>query len=239
MRSSQITEAIILAGGFGTRLQHIVNNVPKPMAPINEVPFLSFLFRKLIASNIEHVILSTGFLHEKIEDFYGNSFESLRISYSKEETPLWTGGAILLAMTKISTENVFVLNGDTMFDIDFKAFNNFHLSKQTDLSIALREVDDVSRYGSVVIDNQNKIINFTEKNEVTGKGLINGGIYAVNKNLFSKLNLDGKFSFEKEVMEAFYGKIDFYGLAFNSYFIDIGIPEDYNRAQLEFQNLNF
>jgi Nucleoside-diphosphate-sugar pyrophosphorylase involved in lipopolysaccharide biosynthesis/translation initiation factor 2B, gamma/epsilon subunits (eIF-2Bgamma/eIF-2Bepsilon) len=239
MKSNQITEAIILAGGFGTRLQHIVNDVPKPMAPINEVPFLSFLFKKLLASGIEHIILSTGFLHEKIEDFYGNSFGSLRISYSKEDTPLRTGGAILLAMNKIKTDNVFVLNGDTMFDIDFKAFNDFHFSKQTDLSIALREVDEVSRYGSVIIDNQNKIINFTEKNQSTGKGLINGGIYAINRELFSKINLEGKFSFEKEVMESFYGKINFYGLAFNSYFIDIGVPEDYSRAQLEFSNLNF
>lgn len=239
MKSNQITEAIILAGGFGTRLQHIVNDVPKPMAPINEVPFLSFLFKKLIASGIEHVILSTGFLHEKIEAFYGNSFESLRIFYSKEDTPLWTGGAILLAMDKIKTDNVFVLNGDTMFDIDFKAFNNFHFSKQTDLSIALREVDDVSRYGSVIIDDQNKIISFTEKNQATGKGLINGGIYAINKTLFSKVNLQGKFSFEKEIMESFYDRLDFYGLAFNSYFIDIGVPEDYSRAQLEFPQLNF
>jgi D-glycero-alpha-D-manno-heptose 1-phosphate guanylyltransferase len=239
MKNKQITEAIILAGGFGTRLQHIVNDVPKPMAPINEVPFLSFLFKKLIVSGIEHVILSTGFLHEKIEEFYGNSFETLRISYSKEDAPLWTGGAILLAMGKIKTDNVFVLNGDTMFDIDFKAFNDFHFSKQTNLSIALREVDDVARYGSVIIDNQNKISNFTEKNQTSGNGLINGGIYAINKCLFSQVNLQGKFSFEKEIMESYYDRLDFYGLAFNAYFIDIGIPEDYARAQIEFSQLKF
>jgi D-glycero-alpha-D-manno-heptose 1-phosphate guanylyltransferase len=193
----------------------------------------------LIAGNISHVILSTGFLHQKIEDYYGNQFESLQISYSKEDQPLWTGGAIKLALEKITSEDVFVLNGDTLFDIDFQYFNDFHFSKQTELSVALREVDDVSRYGAVCISENSKIIDFKEKNEAFGKGLINGGIYAINKLLLSDFVLNEKFSFEKDVMEKFCGQLDFYGLAFNSYFIDIGVPEDYYRAQIEFPQLNF
>ena len=239
MKNERITEAIILAGGFGTRLKHIVSDVPKPMAPINGIPFLSFLFHKLIVAGIEHVILSTGYLHETIENCYGDAFESLRISYSREEEPLGTGGAILLGMSKAGTDNVLVLNGDTLFEIDFTRLADYHFQKESLLTVALREKNEVSRYGSVVIDDAGKIITFTEKNQVQGKGLINGGIYLINTNLFLKLNLPIKFSFEKDVMEKFYGQINFYGLAFNAYFIDIGVPEDYARAQREFPQLKF
>ncbi|MDD3079320.1 MAG: nucleotidyltransferase family protein [Paludibacter sp.] len=230
-------EAIILAGGFGTRLKHIVSDVPKPMAPVNGEPFLSWLFRRLQNAGIEHVVLSTGYLHEKIENYYWNKFGRIKLTYSEEISPLGTGGAILLGLEKIQSENVLVLNGDTLFDIDFSKFNEFHKEKQSVLSVALREVDDVARYGSVKTDETGKIIAFTEKNEVQGKGLINGGIYCINKKWFAGLDLPEKFSFEKEVLEAVYDKYPVYGLGFQSYFIDIGVPEDYFRAQEEFKNL--
>jgi len=233
MKSERITEAIILAGGFGTRLKHIVSDVPKPMAPINGIPFLSFLFSKLISAGINHVILSTGYLHEVIENYYGNSFESLQISYSRENEPLGTGGAILLGLTKAKTDNVLVLNGDTLFEIDFGKLAEYHAEKESLLTIALREEDEVSRYGSVLVDDAGKITAFTEKNQV------HGGIYVINARLFSQLNMPVKFSFEKDVLETFYPEITFYGLAFNSYFIDIGVPEDYARAQIEFPKLKF
>jgi D-glycero-alpha-D-manno-heptose 1-phosphate guanylyltransferase len=239
MKNKRITEAIILAGGFGTRLKHIVSDVPKPMAPINGIPFLSFLFHKLIAAGIEHVILSTGYLHEVIESCYGNVFETLRISYSTEEEPLGTGGAILLGMSKVCMDNVLVLNGDTLFEIDFAKLMDYHLQKGSLLTIALREENEVSRYGSVLVDDEGKITSFAEKNKVHGKGLINGGIYLINTKLFLKISLPTKFSFEKDVLEKFYDQINFYGLAFNSYFIDIGIPEDYARAQREFLQLKY
>lgn len=235
----KITEAIVLAGGFGTRLQHIVSDVPKPMAPINGTPFLTFIFKKLIASGIEHVILSTGYLHEKIEDYYHDHFENLRISYAKEEEPLGTGGAIRYALSKAYTEDVLVLNGDTLFNIDFDKLNIFYQEKKTSLVLALRKEKDVSRYGCVVTDKNNKVIAFTEKNEAHGEGLINGGIYLLNKNLFATLNLPPQFSFEKDVLENIYKTTDFYGLAFDDYFIDIGIEEDYKRAQIEFPLLKF
>lgn len=228
-------EAIILAGGFGTRLKHIISDVPKPMAPVNGKPFLSWLFQKLEKTGIEHVILSTGYLHEKIESYYGNKFEDMKLTYSQETTPLGTGGAILFGLEKAKTDNVLVLNGDTMFDVGFNVLERFHFDKKSVLSVALREVEDVSRYGSVGINYEDKIVSFTEKNEVSGKGTINGGIYIVNKKWFKNLNLPKKFSFEKEVLETKYIDNDFYGKAFNSYFIDIGIPEDYGRAQREFK----
>ena len=137
-------EAIILAGGFGTRLKHIISDVPKPMAPILGEPFLSFLFRRLKMAGIEHIVLSTGYLHEKIEGFYGNEFEGIRFSYSQETDPLGTGSAMLFGMEKTCADQVLVLNGDTLFDIDFDALYRFHEATNADLSVALRQVEDVA-----------------------------------------------------------------------------------------------
>ena len=226
-------EAIILAGGFGTRLKHIVSDVPKPMAPVGGEPFLSVLFERLQCAGIERVILSTGYLHEKIEDFYGDKYGSLSLVYSRETTPLGTGGAIQLGLNHSCTNDVLVLNGDTLFDIDFSAFYSFHRERKATLSVALRNVDDVTRYGSVETDNESRIVSFTEKNQVSGAGLINGGIYLLNKKWFLGLNMPEQFSFEKDVLEKIYQDNRFYGLAFNAYFIDIGVPEDYFRAQTE------
>jgi len=232
-----VTEAIILAGGFGTRLQHIVNDVPKPMAPINDKPFLTILLNKLAIAGIKHVVLSTGYKHENIASYFGNKYKSLDITYSQETTPLFTGGAITLALSKINSENVFVLNGDTFFDIDFAAFQKFHFQKQTNLSIALRPVENIERYGAVKIDEQQKITGFSEKGANHGKGIINGGIYLINRKLFDHCSLMDKFSFEKEILEKEFMKQPFYGMEFNAYFIDIGIPEDYFKAQRHFELL--
>jgi D-glycero-alpha-D-manno-heptose 1-phosphate guanylyltransferase len=231
-------EAIILAGGFGTRLKHIVSDVPKPMASVNGEPFLSYIFRKLQIAGVEHIILSTGYLHEKIEKYYGKSFENICLSYSQETTPLGTGGAILFGLQKAVTNQLLVLNGDTLFDINFEDFSSFHTSKQSVLSVALRYVENVSRYGAVKTDTDSRIIAFAEKNKVQGEGLINGGIYLVNRNWLMGLKLPEQFSFEKEILETLYKTETFYGLGFGAYFIDIGIPQDYFRAQEELKNFN-
>jgi|LSQX01.3.fsa_nt_gb D-glycero-alpha-D-manno-heptose 1-phosphate guanylyltransferase len=228
-------EAIILAGGFGTRLKHIVSDVPKPMASIKKIPFLSFLFRKLQNAGIEHIILSTGYLHEKIEEFYGNNFENIALTYSQETHPLGTGGAILFALKKVTSEDVLILNGDTLFDIDLDKLTQLHKSKQSVLTVALREMKDVSRYGSVILGAENKIVAFIEKTQNAEKksGLINGGIYIIQRDWLLNMNLPEKFSFEQKILEKFFSDFDFFGLSFSSYFIDIGIPEDYHRAQQE------
>ncbi len=232
-------EAIILAGGFGTRLQHIVKDVPKPMAPIQGIPFLSYMFDYLVLYNFSHVVLSTGYMHEKIEHFYGNQYRSLQLSYAHETAPLGTGGGILNALQQCENNEVFVLNGDTLFCINFNDLKEFHTSKQTQLSVVLREVEDTSRYGSVCIDNKNKITQFVEKNTHSGKGFINGGIYLLEKGLFRNYKPGENFSFEKEFMERNVTKQAFYGQPSNAYFIDIGVPNDYYRAQKEFPALSF
>lgn len=231
-----LREAIILAGGFGTRLSHVVSDVPKPMAPVYGKPFLTYLIDRLIDAGIRRVILATGYKHECIESYFGTSYRGIEIVYSQETTPLFTGGALLQAAQKIQSEDFVVLNGDTLFDIDLQKLYDFHVQNHANLTIALRQVADTSRYGSVTCTNDN-IVAFKEKAESTGAGDINGGIYAINREWLMNQNLPTKFSFEKELMQPLAGDPSFYGLRFNNYFIDIGVPEDYYRAQEEFKNL--
>ena len=231
-----IDEAVILAGGFGTRLSHVLGNVPKPMAPVYGKPFLTYLLDRLVDAGFRHVVLATGHMHRVIEDYFGSSYRSLRITSSCESTPLLTGGAVLKAAQFISSSDFLVLNGDTLFDIDFQAFADFHLLRQAPLSVALRNVPDTARYGSVTL-NGDMITAFREKADSTGEGLINGGIYAVNKAWLLGLRMPAAFSFEKELMQPLAPQNIFRGLPCNRYFIDIGVPDDYFRAQREFPAL--
>lgn len=229
-------EAVILAGGFGTRLSHVVSDVPKPMAPVYGRPFLCYLLDRLADAGIQRVVLATGYMHEVIETYFGTGYQGLEIIYSNEDQPLFTGGAIRQAAEKIQSEDFVVLNGDTLFDIDFQQLYDFHTSHDAHLSIALRRVEDTGRYGAVTCEND-RIVAFHEKTESQGAGDINGGIYAIKRTWLLNQNLPTKFSFEKELMQPFAGDSHFYGLSFNDYFIDIGVPEDYFRAQQEFKTL--
>ncbi|MDR3235979.1 MAG: nucleotidyltransferase family protein [Prevotellaceae bacterium] len=225
-------EAIILAGGFGTRLQHVLHDLPKPMASIGNKPFLSYLFDYLLQYDYTHVVLSTGYLHEKIENYFHNTYKNLQLAYAHETEPLGTGGAIAFSLSKCLSNDILILNGDTFFKINLFSFYSFHQNNNSLLTIALRQVKDVSRYGSVEIDNQRKIISFKEKEAATGNGLINGGVYLLNKKLLQNIP-QSKFSFEKDILEKFYKEQSFYGYPFSDYFIDIGIPDDYEKAQKE------
>ena len=229
-------EAVILAGGFGTRLSHVVSDVPKPMAPVYGRPFLCYLLDRLADAGIQRVVLATGYMHEVIETYFGTMYRGLEIIYSNEDQPLFTGGAIRQAAEKIQSEDFVVLNGDTLFDIDFQQLYDFHTSHDAHLSIALRRVEDTGRYGAVTCEND-RIVAFHEKTESQGAGDINGGIYAINRAWLLNQSLPTKFSFEKELMQPLAGDPHFYGLSFNDYFIDIGVPEDYFRAQQEFKTL--
>ncbi len=229
-----ITEAIVLAGGFGTRLQSVVNDLPKPMAPVAGKPFLSYVLDYLANQGITHAVLSVGYRHEAIIRHFGNEYKNISLTYAIEKEPLGTGGAIKFAMQFIENEDFAVLNGDTIFKIDFSEFYRYHKHAQADLSIALRLVEDVSRYGTVLTKDKGRISDFLEKGQKAGAGKINGGIYLLNKSIIEKIaNFTGNFSMEKDVFERYYATYSFYGFAFNEYFIDIGIPEDYHRAQVE------
>ena len=228
------TEAIVLAGGFGTRLRKVVNDVPKPMASINGKPFLTYVLNYLKKYGIQKVVLSVGHLHEVVEDYFGTEWEGLKISYAVENEPLGTGGAIKYAFNKISGDDAFVLNGDTLFEVNLHQLHSFHLKSKAEISLALRAVTDISRYGTVQTNAANKIIAFTEKGALSGTGNINGGIYLINKQVFKKISIfTEKFSMENDVFEKYYNTLPFFGFPFKGYFIDIGIPEDYRRANIE------
>ena len=234
-----IKQAIVLAGGFGTRLQTVVQDVPKPMALINNRPFLDYQLRYLQSFGIEHIIFSVGYKHEHISNYFGNSYNGMQIKYAVEKEPLGTGGGILNAFQFVDSGAALVVNGDTMFEVNLSDFFEKHQQKKASISLALREIDDVSRYGIVEIDNNNRIVGFAEKGEKTGAGRINGGVYLIEKDFFNKNSFSQKFSMEKDAFEKLYQNQHFCGFPYTSYFLDIGIPEDYKKAQDEFKNLGY
>lgn len=248
-----IKEAIILAGGFGKRLQEVISDLPKPMAPILEVPFLNYQLNYLRFFGVKHVIISTGYLADKIENYYANAFNDLSISYAREVSPLGTGGGIRKAFEKCESKQAFVLNGDSFFDVDLNAFYNCHYMHECDFSIAIRRVDDASRYGTIELGNYSlpgyvkekmsdfyKITSFKEKSGVNEPGFINGGIYILNKNRFFKYTKPAaQFSIETDFFEKQHQKIDIGAYISNTYFIDIGIPEDYSKAQNDFKTFKY
>lgn len=232
--------AIILAGGFGTRLQPVVSNLPKPMAPVNGKPFLDYQLRYLKHSGITTVILSVGYLSEKIRDHYQSAFMGLDIRYVVESTPLGTGGGIRLALESCHDNEVLVLNGDSFFGIDLRQFGELHRTGQAQCSLALRQVSNTARYGTIRTDNANRILAFTEKTGKEEAGVINGGVYLLNRQLFLGHTTGHKaFSIEKDFFETQLGRLVIKGFEFKDYFIDIGIPEDYLQAQHDFKRFEY
>ncbi len=228
-------EVIILAGGLGTRLRSVVSEVPKCMAPVAGKPFLWYLLRYLMRYNVTKVILSVGYLREVIYkwvDGVKNDFP-FDFEYATEEEPLGTGGGIKLALSKTSENDVLVLNGDTYFDVDLDRFYEQHCKCPSSVSLALKPMKEFDRYGAVETGECHIIVAFHEK-QYCKAGLINGGVYLINKQNTNYEALPTKFSFEKEVLEPGVRKHDIYGFDFGGYFIDIGVPEDYIRANAEF-----
>lgn len=226
-----IQEAIILAGGFGTRLQSVVSDLPKPMAPINGRPFLAILIDKIAGQGISHVVLSVGYKWEMIRDYFGTSYHGVAISYAVEDTPLGTGGATALALEQIEGDRVFLLNGDTYFDVDLQALAYHHEEHDADITLALKTVYDQDRYGTVSYVAP-LITAFAEKQYVT-EGLINGGVYCFGTDLLHRLDLGGAFSLEEELLVPMASSLRMAGLIQHTYFIDIGIPSDYEQAQTD------
>jgi len=175
-------EAIILAGGFGTRLSNILFDVPKPMAPVNGKPFLKYVFDYLLKNGITHAILALGYKAEVIQKYFGDKYKGISITYSIEDFPLGTGGAIKKALSCCNEDDVFVLNGDTYFDVNLKEMKLFHDNKKSNLTIAVKAMRDFDRYGTVVIEDH--MIKRFEEKKPTDQGKINGGIYLIKKTIF-------------------------------------------------------
>ncbi|HHH50668.1 MAG TPA: D-glycero-D-manno-heptose 1-phosphate guanosyltransferase [Saprospiraceae bacterium] len=225
-------KAIILAGGLGTRLQSVVKELPKPMAPVQGKPFLEFVFQYLIAQGIEEAILSIGYRAEAIRAYFGDQYRSCQLKYVIEAEPLGTGGAIKKAAELCGEETFFVLNGDTIFDANLKALETIFLQQKADVALSLKAMRNFDRYGLVEIDGDFRIRAFQEK-QYCEAGLINGGIYLMKKSVFDLAVFPQKFSFEKDFLETYLDQLKIIGCPLDGYFIDIGIPEDYERAQRE------
>lgn len=227
-----IQQAIILAGGFGTRLRTVVSEVPKPMAPVNDRPFLAYVLDHCQAHGIRKVVLAVGYLHEKVMDYFGNQYKEIELIYSIEKDALGTGGGIALAASKLDQNPFFVLNGDTLFKADLQALVAHHHKQSADMTLALCAMKNFDRYGVVETDTSHRVTQFKEKCHMEA-GNINAGVYILSRSILDKSKLPEKFSFEKDFMEAFIENYHFSGRISSDYFIDIGIPEDYAKAQLD------
>tara|TARA_B100000780_G_scaffold278401_1_gene251796 strand:- start:4880 stop:5566 length:687 start_codon:yes stop_codon:yes gene_type:complete len=221
-------EAIVLAGGFGRRLHQVVNDVPKPMAPISGRPFLEILLRSLAQKGFSRVVLSLGFKAEMISSHFGSRFSGLDLVYVTEDAPLGTGGATRLAATACTQDNVFVFNGDTFLDLEVE-FLERQWQKNRNPIVVSKKVLDTTRYGQLVVDDV-RITSFAEK-KVPGPGLINAGCYVLGAGALTRFPLYQPFSIETDYFVPEVSRATVEAFVTEGMFIDIGIPDDYSLAQ--------
>ena len=226
-----IKKAIVLAGGRGERLQSIIPNLPKPMASVGGRPFLEYILDRLVDAGVTDVILSVGYRAETIQEHFGNSYRTVTLRYSIETNALGTGGALVLALKGEDSSPVLVLNGDTLVEVDYEALGAWYDHVVSSMGVVLCRVSDVSRYGSVVLSGD-RVVEFMEKGK-NGPGLINAGMYVIRPTIFSLYQCGECFSFETDFLQRFCTKLEPRSFVTDGYFIDIGTPEDYQRAQRE------
>jgi D-glycero-alpha-D-manno-heptose 1-phosphate guanylyltransferase len=224
-------QAVVLVGGLGTRLRPLVSDIPKPMALVRGRPFLSYLLDFLAVQGITEAILAVGYLRDRLMEVFGERHGTLRLRYSVEETALGTGGAIRQAFGLVDSWPVFAVNGDTFLDVDYKAMRRAHETAGAFLTMALAHVADAGRYGRAVVTD-GRVVGF-EPSTNPGPGVINAGVYLFSHDPLAWADLPRAFSLEKDFLALQLANLR--PLAFNApgYFIDIGVPEDYRRAQHE------
>jgi len=227
-------EAIILAGGLGTRLRSAVPSLPKPMAPIKGKPFLGYLFDYWLHQGIKHFILSVGYKYEVIHEGFGTKYKDADVSYAIENEPLGTGGGLLLAIKQLRSKEPFLLlNGDTFFAVNLNNLFKYHKNCRADMTLSLVEIKNNKRYSGVLLDKQGLVCSIDSPTDSSKTSIANGGVYMIENDLFRKhlkrsLN---KCSLEEELLpQLLIQKKRIAGFASNDSFIDIGIPHDYNLA---------
>ena len=223
-------EAVILAGGFGTRLRTVVKDVPKPMAPVAGKPFLEILLLRLSQRGFNHVVLSLGYLSDVIIRHFGGRAFGMQLTHVVEDEPLGTGGAVRLALSRCDERHVYIFNGDTFLDLEIPDLERLWQLRQEPIVVA-REVDDAARYGHLEIENGH-IRRFAEKGR-SGPGLINAGSYVLPRDALRQFELNRPFSLEQDFLSPSAQKIPLRVFVSQGYFIDIGIPEDFARAQID------
>jgi D-glycero-alpha-D-manno-heptose 1-phosphate guanylyltransferase len=230
-------EAIVLAGGLGTRLASRLQGLPKPMAPVAGRPFLEILLSQLRHAGCTRAILSVGHLHQVIQNHFGAVFHDMEVDYAIESSPLGTGGAIRLAMEQAREDAILVMNGDTFRQIDYAAMMSFHLAQGVSATMAVVHQPDIARYGGVLVESD-RVVAFVEKGR-SGPGWINAGAYVLARDLAWPEQLGEKFSIETDFFMPEVARLRPAAFETSGYFLDIGIPEDLDRAQTELANLEF
>jgi D-glycero-alpha-D-manno-heptose 1-phosphate guanylyltransferase len=218
--TTQTQEAIILAGGLGTRLRGTLGDLPKPMAPVAGRPFLAWQLEALERRGVTRVILSVGHRREAIEAHFGERYRGLAIAYAREDSPLGTGGAIAAAMKGVNGPAAFVLNGDTFIRAPLREMES---RPGCALCVLVARVADASRFGTVVLSGD-RIGGFREK-AGGGPGLVNSGVYWITKAAMAAAPAEEAFSFEKDFLEPQVGRLAVCAVVTDEAFIDIGVPE--------------
>ena len=221
-------EAIVLAGGFGTRLRKVVPDLPKPMAPIGGRPFLEILLTSLANKGFNHVVLSVGYMATTIADHFGDGFAGLELVYVTEEEPLGTGGAVRAALDHCVSDHAFILNGDTFLDFEADRIEALWQSHRNPIIVGC-QVHDTDRYGRLIIE-QGRVVGFMEKG-TSGPGVINAGCYVFGRHLLDQFSAGSVFSLEKDFLERSTKALELECFLTSGQFIDIGVPEDYELAQ--------
>lgn len=224
-------EAIVLAGGLGTRLASKLDGIPKAMAPVAGRPFLEILLNQIKRAGCTRALLSVGHLHKVIQDHFGASFDGMRLDYVIEEAPLGTGGAIAKALVDAREKSVLVLNGDTFLDADYAAMMRLHAAEGCRMTMAIVRQADIARYGGVVVEG-NRIVGYEEKGR-SGPGWINAGVYVLPRDLQWPPSLPERFSFEVDFLAKEARRLAPAAFEVDGFFLDIGVPADLDRAQTE------
>lgn len=223
--------AVILAGGAGTRLRSVVADRPKVLAPLGGRPFITYLLDRLAAQGLKTVVLCTGYLGSQVNEALGEMYRGMQLLYSQETTPMGTAGALTQALPLIKSSTVLVMNGDSYCDTDLRASYEWHLDRESRVTLVLAHVDDGARYGRVELGPKGNITGFLEKNpDLKGGGWINSGIYWMQRDVLAGLPSGKPLSLEREVLGCWQGS----GLnGFRDYgrFLDIGVPEDFAKAE--------
>jgi D-glycero-alpha-D-manno-heptose 1-phosphate guanylyltransferase len=213
-------EAVVLAGGLGTRLRAAVADVPKPLAPVGGRPFLERLLDYWIAQGVRRAVLAIGYMHELIEKHFGTSYRDCEIVYSVEDRPLGTGGALVKSLEFLTERNFLVLNGDTYFAVPLKTLAAFHVEKHAQVTMCLHRSRD-PRYTGVTLDKNGRVTS------LAGGSLANGGVFLFEREALAGVAPPG-FNLERDILT----RIEkMYGCAFDAPFVDIGVPEDWRAAE--------
>ncbi len=214
---------------MGTRLRAVVADRPKVLAPVGGRPFLTYLLDQIASAGIERVVLSTGYLAEQFGEVIGDRYRDMQIVYAHEEQPLGTGGAIRFACGFAEADQLLVMNGDSYCDADLSEYIDWHIDGQHDVSLMLAKVSDTSRYGTVEVDDRERITAFVEKRTEHAAGYINAGVYLIRRAMLEQFP-SGPSSMERDVFPAWLEQGLLRGWVTDSEFIDIGIPSDYERS---------